>query len=290
MKVKPDHVDLTKLDLILEVTRYCNLECSHCLRGDRQRVRMSQEVISDVFSQSTSWEGIQFSGGEPSLNITIIEKALDYAKIHGISFGSFWLATNGLTSTRRFFSIMYNWIEYAGEAFGECISSIRISRDIYHPSLTDKEITKFNLFEEEVQTYLFPSFSIEWNGAPYDSEKLIKSGRAKKNYYTNREPEQDLSFSISIDVDGNIYRELEGSLYITAKGNVINSCDLDFTAEDHEKDYYICKANEDIQEAIAKYFTDHSSYIHKYDNRKDKTIPFEQYVEEEEKEDEVPEL
>ena len=59
-------------DLILEVTRRCNMACEHCLRGDAQNMDMSTEVVDQILEHCDRIGAVTFSGGEPSLNIPLI--------------------------------------------------------------------------------------------------------------------------------------------------------------------------------------------------------------------------
>lgn len=56
--------------LAIEVTRRCNMECAHCLRGDAQAVDMTQEIVDrfvDGLEEGMSIGDVTLTGGEPSL-------------------------------------------------------------------------------------------------------------------------------------------------------------------------------------------------------------------------------
>ena len=36
-------------NLVIEVTRKCNLQCAHCLRGEAQDIEISEAVIDKIF-------------------------------------------------------------------------------------------------------------------------------------------------------------------------------------------------------------------------------------------------
>ena len=59
-------------ELILEVTRRCNMSCAHCLRGDAQALNMPREIIDKVLDSVESIGSVLFTGGEPSLNLEVI--------------------------------------------------------------------------------------------------------------------------------------------------------------------------------------------------------------------------
>lgn len=81
--------------LVLEVTRRCNMHCAHCLRGDAENVDMKEEIIDKVLDMVDEIQCVIFSGGEPSLNLPLIQYFFDRAEQKGKFPESFWLATNG---------------------------------------------------------------------------------------------------------------------------------------------------------------------------------------------------
>lgn len=67
-------------NLVLEVTRRCNMACEHCLRGDAQNMDMSKEIIDEVLKSCNGINSVTFAGGEPSLNISIIRYFFEQAE------------------------------------------------------------------------------------------------------------------------------------------------------------------------------------------------------------------
>ena len=51
-------------NLVLEVTRRCNMCCAHCLRGEAQNMDMQKETIDKLLDQTDSISMVTFSGGE----------------------------------------------------------------------------------------------------------------------------------------------------------------------------------------------------------------------------------
>ena len=43
-------ISLPYYNLMLEVTRKCNLTCSHCMRGNPQNLEMSDEILEKVLA------------------------------------------------------------------------------------------------------------------------------------------------------------------------------------------------------------------------------------------------
>ena len=53
--------------VVIEVTRRCNMNCAHCLRGDAQNLDISIDVIDrffDAFANGADISTITFTGGE----------------------------------------------------------------------------------------------------------------------------------------------------------------------------------------------------------------------------------
>lgn len=76
----PHENDFEKLDfdmLHFEITRRCNLACSHCFRGEAQNIDMTREVIDRAFNNIRSVKSIAITGGEPMLATEQIEYLTD---------------------------------------------------------------------------------------------------------------------------------------------------------------------------------------------------------------------
>lgn len=76
--------------LILWVTTDCNLRCQYCYaRGGEHPRNMKWNVAKaalDFMAESSENFKIQFAGGEPLLNLDLVEKIVDYTKGWPVSF------------------------------------------------------------------------------------------------------------------------------------------------------------------------------------------------------------
>lgn len=239
-------INLSGMDIIFEITRNCNMLCPHCIRGDRQRLKIKKEYIDSLFSQINSINTIMFSGGEPALANDIIEYALESANRHNVGIDNFWMATNGTVTKKSFFKNIENWLNYCDD---NEISGLRVSIDPYHDKI-DSE-WKFKGFAESIN-YYFENFYLELTGAPEDSKNLISEGRAKENYYCTREISHDVLLE-----DNNII----GSLYINAKGFIISTCDISYETMDNNKDFTICHVTDNIKEKLIEWFNNHPDLV-----------------------------
>ena len=243
MKYRPD-------SLMLELTRYCNMECPHCIRGDRQRRRMTKAIIWKALYQMGDYIGtIMFTGGEPALAIDLIEYTLETCKSLNIRVGNFWMATNGTVTSNRFFSVVREWLEYTCD--GE-MSGLRISLDKYHRGV---DVLPFRDFEQELE-YDGINCVFEYDGASADSTRLVGDGRALDNY----------ACGVMVDHDIALYdgERIEGDVYISAKGDVISTCDISFNLMDDKDDRFNLGniLEEPLEVIYDRFFSENKNRVH----------------------------
>jgi organic radical activating enzyme len=250
--ISPEDFDFEGIDIMFELTRFCNMECPHCMRGEMQKLRIKKEYIYEFLNnfENSYISTIMFTGGEPALAVDLIEYTLTVFEMLNITACNFWMATNGLITKKAFFDAVKNWLSHCGQ-YSE-ISSLRVSIDDYHDNIYDKKY-KFQEFEEEVKYTLNKNFMIEYHGAP-ESNGLICEGRAKENFYCTRNVEH----ALRIQEDNR----LEGSLYVNAKGYIISTCDIGYDTMDNDKDFTIGHISENLRENLAKFFNNHPDLIY----------------------------
>ena len=72
-----DGINLSYMNIMLEITRRCNLKCEHCMRGDAQNLDMSGDIMKKLFSQVDAVFQISLTGGEPFIAPDVIEELVD---------------------------------------------------------------------------------------------------------------------------------------------------------------------------------------------------------------------
>lgn len=244
--ITPDQIDLSYCDIIFELTRWCTMECPHCIRGDKQRRRIKKEYIDQTLEQIPTISTLMFSGGEPALAVDLMEYTLEMVGLHEIEVQNFWMATNGDITSKKFFEVIKSWILACSD---NEVSGLRVSMDRYHYFIDDEP---FRMLEDEIHYSINENFNFEYQGAP-EEKYLIGEGRAKENYYTTR----TISHDITLQNDGRI----EGNLYITAKGYLVSSCDISFDTMDNNSDFIICHCTEDIKAGLAAWFNVHPDQV-----------------------------
>ena len=211
--------------LTLEITRRCNLQCRHCLRGGAQRLNMSSQVLFQV-ARSISYAGdITFTGGEPSLAVPVLEEFLQMCRWHKLQFGYFYIVTNGKTRNgwNRFLEAcdgLYGWAQEPES----CV--LTPSRDNFHREQHDLKLWKFMDDWSEVERPY-----IKLDERTEDIRNPISEGRAA-NGLGWRPKEVQKPWTVS-EYDGELCVS-EEVLYISANGNVVSSGDISFARIDRE--------------------------------------------------------
>ena len=118
-----------KLDsLALEVTRRCNMNCPHCLRGNAQNITLSKEIIDRVFESVSNCNILLLTGGEPLLELDIIEYIVEKIIKNKWDVKEIQLVTNGSVRNERILQLLEKcaktvWFKVSNDDFHE-------SRDI----------------------------------------------------------------------------------------------------------------------------------------------------------------
>ncbi len=119
-------------ELIIEITRKCNMFCDHCLRGEAQNIDINTIYINNnILDQINNISTITFTGGEPSLYPEAMLYTLEYCKRFGIRIDGFYIATNGLSISEKFVVACLKWYAYC-DSKDRCI--VDLSNDIHHIS------------------------------------------------------------------------------------------------------------------------------------------------------------
>jgi organic radical activating enzyme len=204
-------------NLIIEVTRKCNMECPHCLRGDMQNKDMNNKYIDTLLEQVHSIRNVTFSGGEPSLNVECINYFLQKAKDLGIDIDSFYIATNGKIITEEFIFTCIKLYNYCSE---KELCLVQISNDPYHD---DDYLQNDNLLES------LKFFSFKYKDQLGHNMYLIDEGRANENGLGGR-----IEKEYRIETKDDFY---DRNIYLSCDGYIINGCDWSF---ENQKEHRLC--------------------------------------------------
>jgi len=238
-------------NLILEVTRKCNLKCAHCLRGDVQRMVMSNAVIHQSMGWIESICTLTLTGGEPSLAPEVLEYLIETLYWRKVQVGAFYIVTNGMPHNkfRRFLTAverLYGWCDEQGS----CV--LTVSRDQYHPFNDNpwKYLRQFEIRDEdghhwegEYPPYFYP------DARKHRIERALAEGRAVETQTGFEPQEQQTPWELNSDGDYVI----DPLVYISANGNVTSACNMSFDRIDAEAKGNVLTTS--LQEIIESYST-----------------------------------
>jgi len=222
-------------DLVIEVTRRCNMNCGHCLRGEPQDRDMCYSYMKALLEQISEIGVVTFSGGEPSLNTKTLNEFIDLCKKHNIPFDSFYIATNGKEISEEF---VMTCLRLASKCEYPENCSVEISNDYWHA------------VECRYDESMLKSLSFYRTRDPHDSYYYegVKQGRNELGKPLTCDP-------ISVEEGRTAFLVTGGMLYLNVKGDVVCGCDWSYENQDHN---VICKSNEDVVEGIRKFNMRHA--------------------------------
>ena len=212
--------------LAIEVTRRCNMKCKHCLRGDAEDIDFDPKLLPNIFKNVSEVGILNFSGGEPSLNVAAMDATLEYVKAHNIPVYAVFVATNGKDISEAFIITLLKWYAYCLECGGDPdVSAVKVSGDPFHETLpkydTNTALLKglgFVYFEED------------------DGYYIINEGRAKElssSTYKKRELE-DFNYTVYGEMrDDELLAIMDCNIYVGANGEVKSCCDLSYDNHSH---------------------------------------------------------
>jgi MoaA/NifB/PqqE/SkfB family radical SAM enzyme len=240
-KQKVKKVGMYINELVIEITRRCNLACQHCLRGEPQNVDISNETIDKLLGSITDIGMITFTGGEPTLAVDKIRYIYEQIKKRGIYLNGFYVVTNGKIASRELMNALIDLFVLIGCPDQEdCIASLVISKDQYHEQERYDD-------ERKAADKLYSDLSFyRPKDRDRDLKMLINEGRARG--MGQREAYLE-SFVVETGEDDEPTR-VEGTVYINAIGDVITSCNMSYESQEENK---IGNVNEkSLSEIVAK--------------------------------------
>jgi organic radical activating enzyme len=219
------------MELIIEVTRNCNQECMHCLRGEQQNIRIKNEYITSMLEQIKTLDvcyNVCFTGGEPTLNLEAIEFYMEECKRLNINHDSFYIVTNGNDLGMEFIKTCLKLYALAGD---KEFCKVDLSNDNAHEYIEDEEL-------ELIKGLSFFSNKFDEN-LYWDIDNVIYEGNAKENFSRGR---------IKSVHEINNKEELNDTeVYLNCKGNIINGCDWSYESQDNREDIFICQVDKFVE-------------------------------------------
>lgn len=212
-------------NLVLEVTRRCNMKCAHCLRGDAQNADIWDQIIDALLRQTSYINAITFSGGEPTLRLNAIRHTLERCQQWNIPVMSFYIVTNGKQVSMEFLKLCLEWYAYCVECGGEPdMCGVALSQDKFHSKVSEMNkslLSGLSFFRDSDK-------ETDWNKTP-----LIAEGNAEyldsSKYKFRSNYEENPNFEWFSD---NELMVNDASIYVNVWGDVIKGCDFSYDTQD----------------------------------------------------------
>lgn len=217
--------------VVIEITRKCNLQCAHCMRGEAQDLTISQDILDNFFSQVKAIDTIYFSGGEPLLEIDTIDYVVDYIAKYNVDVKALSLISNGTINDERILEVYEKFISNGIDRTAD----MTISDDKFHDLEKAKKSHQFYKNRNRNKNIIIADFKPPQKS---DTKSLKRAGRAvnlisknqktliEENYYI-RQPILT-NHRIKIDDDGFI----GCAMNLSANGNLGYHYEVDYDSVD----------------------------------------------------------
>lgn len=207
-------------NLCIEVTRRCNMACTHCMRGDAQDIDIDHRHIWSVLRHVKYIQHLTIGGGEPSLNVKTIRYILKLVRLMGIHIYEFYIVTNGSdsSSSQEFIDVCSELYDYQeNQDTEENHRMLEMSDDKYHnKQFHSQTITKLSRY---------PFFGLRRQS---ENIVLFKEGRCSEGFENHIHP-------IYLTAEDYVY----GVVYLNAMGEILSNCDLSY---EHQKTNKLCSS------------------------------------------------
>lgn len=216
-------------NLIVEVTRRCNLTCEHCLRGDAQNIDLKHGVVSDLFEHNNVGyiSTVVFTGGEPTLNIDAINRFIDTCNDYNVSVGSFYMVINGVSIPDEFILTVARLYAFCDD---NEISQVQVSESPFYEGQNVEQIKKLELFKifsrkptADNNHLILEGRAVDWaNDYVYGEGRVMEIDGYNKEWLDEYE-------------DFDNYPCIRGDMYLNVNGDIIACCDLSYESQDKHK-------------------------------------------------------
>lgn len=215
-------------ELMIEITRKCNLQCAHCLRGDAQNITMSKEVIDKIFEDAADCKQLLFTGGEPLLALDEIEYFVDKVIANDWTTSNIAVTINGTIRNPKLIDIANRFCRSKnGSTF-----QIIVSDDEFHDKAQSKSTVEFyQNCEHEPFVFVIPQKDLLKD----TKEEFTLAGRAI-DYYKNH-PKLDEKYVVKNEEQTNhrlcvLKDRIPCAMYITVYGGFESYVGEEFSTVD----------------------------------------------------------
>lgn len=202
--------------LVIELTRKCNMNCDHCLRGCSENIDITKRIIRNALAPYNNITSLTLTGGEPSLVPDLIKYVVDTIINNEIDLGCLYIVTNGKVYSQKMVNAMRKAYAYSYEPdfCGLCVSV-----DSYHDGshynsylrYADEPFFRRDKEQPDLSKYLINEGNAMYNGI----------GRRNLNVRTSINRDYVSQYEDTLYIEDDI-------IYINAKGDVILDCDVSY--------------------------------------------------------------
>lgn len=90
----------------IEISRKCNLNCAHCMRGISSNISISTDLIDRLFDEVILADMLVISGGEPFLCYEEIKSLCEIIKRKCVQISAVTIVTNGTVYDDRIYKVL----------------------------------------------------------------------------------------------------------------------------------------------------------------------------------------
>lgn len=229
-------------NLIIEVTRKCNMHCAHCMRGDAQNKDLQLYQLTKFLEQIDEIGNITFTGGEPTLNLDAIQHTLNICRKLQIPVSDFYIVTNGKVVSNRFLNLMIDWYTYCISCNGDVeVCGVALSKDEFHepiPPINEAKLRALSFYRPD-----------DKNTRNWGKTYLLDLGRAREIEATgNVRKRNPVPEDLIVEMYETGIQITEASVTLTAEGDVIRAADYEY---ENTKDLFISRYD-DFSDVIRK--------------------------------------
>ena len=160
-------------ELIIEATRFCNLDCAHCCRGDATTEYMDPNTIRNIFENIGSINELVISGGEPLVALRQLRTIANCINYYDVNVDNILIISNGTILNERIINSLNDLKSLCNDF------EILVSNDKFHQmsierlGLIEKRNNNFKLLEK--------LYNASNYGSPEDSKGTVyyDAGRAR---------------------------------------------------------------------------------------------------------------
>ncbi len=241
-------------NLYLEITRECSMCCEHCLRGNHEHEYMSIDTLANSLKDIKYIKTLLLSGGEPLLNIILLEQLSSIIAKYNIKIDRIGIITNGTICSKRHIKALSKIKEKCDEF------AFFLSYDLFHRlewqrlGITDRVERNYNLYKKYLDIEKFPENDTNRSIVLFQrgrAEELTQS-RLKEIAMNNH---INIKFYTEKDESIMMYNnKVEGKTCIDVNGNIVGFS-KSFEEEDQEASPAYNVNNHSIEECIANYIS-----------------------------------